>query len=385
MKSTINNCFANVRKCMIWQERNCMNCKKAVWFNERLRRMPKYRCAVQAHIEQQQAEPETEIPLRSYDAAQQEHCPFFVSKEEKEAEIEVLDFSKGESIIQDVKIQQNEQEEPKTEYKKPEQAKEKPESGYITAETVKFAQKMGVPVEEIVDAEKRMWQTIKRNGKMPPIAEAVFRNDIHKATMENLESMTWDENMMIAFVPLVISEIAWMYAEDVLNYCARNKIQEVKKLTRAIKELRSNYIDTLKLDLDFDHIKNIEMKTKEFMEEYVSDFTILWYQCNQAIKTQLPGMAYEDMRTHAYCGIMIIDFLHEHNKRMDKLIEEKMGRCTPSIEQPQMKSLKVLLDAYFPDGFKAKKTENIELCKKILAAKVYNIEFKQKKEENGTE
>ena len=69
-----------------------------------------------------------------------------------------------------------------------------------------------------------------------------------------LETFTWDENMMIAFVPLVISKIAWWYAEKVMKYCADHRISEVKKLGRAIKEVRTKYIDDLRKDLDFAHI-----------------------------------------------------------------------------------------------------------------------------------
>lgn len=43
--------FSNGTEFMWWQERNCERCAKAVFYDEKNNRMPKYRCAVQNHIE----------------------------------------------------------------------------------------------------------------------------------------------------------------------------------------------------------------------------------------------------------------------------------------------------------------------------------------------
>ena len=44
--------FSNGTEFMLWQARNCERCVKAVFFDERKNFCPKYRCAVQAHIEE---------------------------------------------------------------------------------------------------------------------------------------------------------------------------------------------------------------------------------------------------------------------------------------------------------------------------------------------
>lgn len=43
--------FSNGTEFMFWQSRNCDRCVKAVWFDIENNRMPKYRCAIQDHIE----------------------------------------------------------------------------------------------------------------------------------------------------------------------------------------------------------------------------------------------------------------------------------------------------------------------------------------------
>lgn len=97
MKKTTEPCFSNGTEFMVWQDENCCQCKKAVWYNEKLDRYPQYRCAVQKQIEGQ-AVGIDEINQRTYNAAHQRRCPFFKSKVDKPKE-EVLDFSKGESLF----------------------------------------------------------------------------------------------------------------------------------------------------------------------------------------------------------------------------------------------------------------------------------------------
>lgn len=44
--------FSNGTEFMWWQSRNCEQCVKAVWYNEKRDIFPKYRCVVQKHIEE---------------------------------------------------------------------------------------------------------------------------------------------------------------------------------------------------------------------------------------------------------------------------------------------------------------------------------------------
>ena len=198
-----------------------------------------------------------------------------------------------------------------------------------------------------------------------------MRND----TQKMLDTFTWQENMMIAFVPLIISRIAWWYAEKVMKYCADHRIQEVKKLGRSIKDLRQRYIDDLRKDLDLKHIYNVETQAMKFIDECSRDFQLLWFQVNGAIKNEYPDMSYSDMRTDAWCGVLMVDFLKRHNADMDKVIAAKMGQST-SITNPHMVSLATLLDAYLPQGFILKdERRQIELCIRVLANRIRTIDF----------
>ena len=81
-KTTTKPCFSNGTEFMAWQDRNCCRCVKAVWFNEKKNAFPAYRCAVQGQIEGQ-AVGLDEVRERTYNATQQNDCPYIKAANEK--------------------------------------------------------------------------------------------------------------------------------------------------------------------------------------------------------------------------------------------------------------------------------------------------------------
>lgn len=282
MKTTDERIFAKDTEMMFWQQDNCTQCAKAVWYNARLGRCPKHNCALQRDMEAQ-AGGKMEINERSFRVLHGvKRCPLFKPKDTRPDDSPVYDahdFAKGKQMVMP-------DEAPKP--------KEEPKPQPV--------QKTDSPTpEEIKAAEERMLKTIWDKSIAPNIGEAIrtpamwnnrplpmterqFKNLVADNTERMLETFTWEENMMIAFVPLVISHLAWVYADKVMKYCAEHKIPETVKLSRAVKHVRQEYVDSLKKDLDARHIQHIEKQTEEFFKEYTSDFTIFWHCVNSQYK-----------------------------------------------------------------------------------------------------
>lgn len=371
MKTTSQQCFKTPNHLCTWQSTNCERCKKAVFFNQRLNRMPEYRCAIQKQIEGQQLG-EMEINQRTFDAVQSTTCQFFVARVE---EPEVLDFSKGESLVKDEipetsanGFANENANEMQTETKV--QPKAEPT-------TIEELIKGGYPVQIMSPEMYRQPQMdlwAKGRPMLHNIREKAFKDEVKDGVREMLDTFTWQENMQIAFVPLIISKIAWWYAEKAIQYCVDNRISVTKKLSRAIKEMRVRYVDELRKDLDLRHINHVERQALMFIEENQKDFLIFELQVSQAIKTEYPTMPDEMLRKDALCGIMMVEFLKRHNGMMDEIIAAKMGQST-SITSPHMIALETLLDAYMPEGFKIKNTRQIDLCLNVLENRVRAIDF----------
>ena len=385
MKKTKEPCFSNGTEFMVWQDENCLQCKKAVWYNEKLDRYPQYRCAVQKQIEGQ-AVGIDEISQRAYEAAHQRRCPFFKSKVEEKPKEEVLDFSKGESLFnklplfndieQDRNIEHAPAEQTPTAEPKAKQAEQ------IDTALLKLSRETGVAYDALKEAECRMFETIMAKAQLPPIfQEQKFKGQVKSDVRNMLETFTWKENMMIAFVPLVISHLAWMYADKVMKYCADNRIPETIKLSRAVKHVRQEYLDSLRVDLDSAHIRRIEQQTEQFFTLYAHDFTILWWCVNGRYKKQFPDCDLKDMKTDAFIGVLMCRFLVEHNKRMDKIIQAKMG-TGQSIKNPYMDKLGTCLDAYCGNQV-IDCDDNINACMKILEKNINEIDFEVDDREPG--
>lgn len=178
---------------------------------------------------------------------------------------------------------------------------------------------------------------------------------------------------MIAFVPLVISHLAWIYAGKVMKYCADNRISETVKLSRAVKHIRQGYLDSLRVDLDSAHIRRIEEQTEQFLTLYAHDFTILWWCVNGLYKKQFPEDIYTDMKMDAFISVLMCRFLVAHNKRMDRIIESKMG-FAQSIKNPYMDKLETCMDAYCGNQV-IECNGNINACLRILGRNINEIEF----------
>lgn len=360
--NTNKSCFDSDKELMIWQDTNCLQCKKAVWYNQRLKKMPQYRCAIQKQIEAQAAG-ETEINERTYEATRCKKCTFFKSKgETSDAPVEVLDFSKGESLMKYDILMAGVDQYPKDISTHPDPI------------LFKLAMETGVDYDTLKDAERRMFDTLSEKGQLPPVfTETNFKKQVKSDVHTMLETFTWEENMMIAFVPLIISHIAWVYADKVLKCCAELRISETIKLSRAVKKVHQEYIESLKKDLDPLHIERIEKQSERFYKEYQNDFVILWYCINFEYKRRYPNDRLTAMRTDAYFSILMCRFLVEHNKRMDKLIESKMG-FAQSIKNPYMDKLETCMDAYCGENT-IKNTPNINACMRVFQKNLDDIEF----------
>ena len=378
MNTTNERIFAKDTDMMFWQQYNCTQCAKAVWYNARLGRCPKYNCALQRDMEAQ-AGGEMEINERSFRMLHGvKRCPLFkamgATPDDATPVYDAHDFAKGERMVIPEEPP-NQQEEPKPE--------PKPQPASKTYSPTP---------EEIKAAEERMLQTIWDKSIAPNIHEAIrtpamwnnrplpmterqFKQIVADNTERMLETFTWEENMMIAFVPLIISKVAWVYAEKVLAYCAAHRLSEYKKHGRVVKMLRQEYLDTLAKDLDRRHVRHIETQTEQFIEEINHHLTILWLQANTYIKNAAGyEITHDTMRTDAMVAILMVRYLKAHDNRMNAIIEAKMGH-SESITNPQMIDLAGLMKVYLPKGFEVGTNYQLDLCAKIFENSLSKIEF----------
>lgn len=175
--------------------------------------------------------------------------------------------------------------------------------------------------------------------------------DLEEQVKDDVEMMagalSLQEQGQVALVPAVMSHLAWRFADKALALGTRDKVDALKKLTRAVKALHKAYDDTAGKDLDFKHRGILERETERFLETCRHDFTILYYAVNSQFKKLYPDYPYDEMRTYAILSMLMIGMEERHNKRMDRMLAEKLGAdIKPAEIHPLIGKLNAAMYAY---------------------------------------
>lgn len=209
--------------------------------------------------------------------------------------------------------------------------------------------------------------------QMADNVERQFKQQIHKDVMERLKKFTFKENMMIAFAPVIITELIWLYAELVTDYAAQARLSETKKLSRMVKEMRKKYNYELRLDLTQEQVERIERISSDFVEKCQRDLTLLWYTINNELKRDFYNIGHLDMRTNAYLAIVLCDVLQEHNDAMDELIRQKMGSVS-KVKNRLIEALRSCMEAYLSPATLSR-SQHIKTSMRILHNNLALINF----------
>lgn len=352
-KKATKPCFSNGTEMMLWQERNCMECKKGAFYNEKLKRMAQYRCAVQRDIETQYALGEEQCSLRSWEAAQCEICPYFKPKNEKQAQQEVLNFAVGESIVKQEKTQHAQKKRANMPLFEQETQPEKKEPGFLPPQKPKLSQ------EETF-------------AMLNEKAQEVYDKEL----MVCWDDFTEDEIVKLAFSRLVATHIAWVYAFRVVDECRQRKISVFRKFTRAIEKFYNDYREYCRVDMDCKHLENIEMQTEGLMQEHEKDFTIMWFSVNAELKRVHGSLEdKENLLTNAWCSLIAIKVLRKWNKKMNEIVWSRNPNLNGVPVQKHVVGLETMLEEGFLSEMPIEITTNIELCMKILENNLEAIKY----------
>ena len=213
---------------------------------------------------------------------------------------------------------------------------------------------------------------------MKELQEKAFRESVAESTKKMMERLTLDEQMRVSFVPLIITQLAWLYADKAMACAARDKVSILKKLSRTLKMVHQRYNDELHRELDYKHLQNVMKQTDMCIEEISRDLTILYFSVNQEFKRSTPEYPYDEQRTYAIISTLFIDLLKAYNLEMDKLLAEKLQdkNLAPSIVPPLIQHLRTGMVAFA--GVEGKfnyKDANVQTAMKVIGNRINSIEF----------
>lgn len=208
------------------------------------------------------------------------------------------------------------------------------------------------------------------------IVEEKFKEECHNDAVALVRDFTKEEQTQIAIVPLVFYHIIWRYALLAVEQSVSHRVECLKKATRLIRETKKQYDRFLAKDLDSLHTSALERQTDDFVNSCQKDFVIMYYTVNGEFKKAYPNYPYDELRTYAIMALLLIRFVEEHNKRMDKMIAERLGSCKSTLLMPAIAALKTLMECFagIDERFDFD-SQHIKLSMKIFENNVKSIEF----------
>ena len=221
------------------------------------------------------------------------------------------------------------------------------------------------------------WKRVTMQQLAAEKQEAQFKQAVKTDVERILHAFTVEEHLQITFVPLVLNEIAWQFALKAIALGARDRVSDLRKLSRVLKELRLHYERVVCKDLQPSDLKRLQAQSLEFMQEHAYHFQIMFYTASNVFCKQYGRLPFEEMRVNALLSMLIIQYTDEHNKRCDKMLEQRLGKIQAAVRMPDMDSLYSGMDAYtgeLPQPFNFADI-NLQMCLGIMRNNLLKSEW----------
>lgn len=138
-----------------------------------------------------------------------------------------------------------------------------------------------------------------------------------------------DEDTLFRFgyVPLVVGEVAWDYADTILNYASMTRAGEIRTQCRAIKELRRYYEQERARYMDRDGRRE-ELRNMEVFQDTLSDyFELVGRHFSKEIMQACPDISAEKraILCSAYLARIVISAIYKYIAKLTRKIEFRVG------------------------------------------------------------
>lgn len=185
---------------------------------------------------------------------------------------------------------------------------------------------------------------------------AVLRAAAEKAERDkqNLRTvLSEDAIFSITYVPFVIAEIAWDYADTILDIAAMMRLHETKKLCRAIKDLRIEY-NRKRFEVIDDNWRKSETENMIMFQETLSHeyFGKIYVTFKDKLVQTYPELETNSVMLIAsvYCCKTVIAGLMRYCQAQEKVVASILGYEINSIMPKQVNRLNTLVSEFVGDS-----------------------------------
>lgn len=209
-----------------------------------------------------------------------------------------------------------------------------------------------VPVQRKMTADEVM-REVKRRKEAERIAILKAVEEKAERDKKRLrEVLSEDAIFSITYVPYVIAEVAWDYADTILDMAAYMKLSSTKKLCRAIKDLRREY-DRTRYKIINDDWRKSETENMIMFQETLSDFFSKVYVTYRDTLKQ----TYTDLEENSLMLVAsvyecrtVLQGLSMYAAAQEKIVSSILGYQIASILPEELRKLNTLIVEFAGDS-----------------------------------
>ena len=207
--------------------------------------------------------------------------------------------------------------------------------------------------------------------------EEAFHHECRENVQAMMKAFTFEEHMAIAFTPHVILDNIWYFVDKVQNYCREHRIQEVKKLSRAVNELRERYYSQLSREnLTQKHIDQIHEKSVQWRKLNAYHLQIMFFTVSNTLLKEYKSQDYLDCINWAYCAMKLCKLGKQYNGEVNEMILERIGEGKEAPAHWLYDKLYLIMDAYIPGNFNVDDTQ-INICMNIFKNNLKQLKYNE--------
>lgn len=133
------------------------------------------------------------------------------------------------------------------------------------------------------------------------------------------------QSVKMNFIPQMLNSLMLQQATMLVNYCRDNRVSELKKHNRVIKQAVEEYTRRLADAYGPMAFRAYVNYVERFQNECATEIWMMELQADTLCRNQLPKETHREIAIRTLIILMLIAFIQNYDKEMDKLIASKIG------------------------------------------------------------
>lgn len=157
--------------------------------------------------------------------------------------------------------------------------------------------------------------------------------------------------MRFAYVPFVVAQLAWDYADTIINVSSILKLDSTKKLCRAVRELKRRY-DNVRAEFTNNAHLDSEVENMYVFEDGVSDlFSLYLKNIEFDLNSEYPQLdsEYRSYLLAIYQCHIVLQSIYRYTEMQKVKIEKIVGHRIGDVLPAELRKLDILVMAFVGD------------------------------------